>query len=415
MLAGEHYKKWVTGRGETTQLSLGRNVAHALGRILSRVDVAALGATLQVFLISRLVLALVTYLAMAFHPSVFGFHHASSPTFWDAWYQWDTRWYVRVARIGYVWHDLQHWSSVAFFPLYPALIFTLVTIIPISAKLGALVVSNLMFFVAVFFLYRLVRRDFGCDVATRAVWYISVFPTALFFFAGYSEAPFLLWTVLSITAMRQRRWAQAGFWGFLASATRSQGLVLMVPFVVEVIEAYGWRWWMHWRSIWIALIPMGCAVLALIMQAQFANPLLFVESQRAWHRTTTWPWTGIWLTLHRIPLNHIASMRPAHNLIELCSVMLFIGLILVGWRYLPRSYSLYSAFSLLVILLNPASLDNYYLPLMSTSRLCLALFPCFITLAIIGRNATVDRLVSMAGPALLAVFTVMFLQGGWVA
>ncbi|MDB5075345.1 MAG: hypothetical protein JWO42_1524 [Chloroflexi bacterium] len=415
MLADQRYEKSYGGQEETSQAPLKRDIGHAPLRLLARLDIEALGAALRVFVISRVVLVFVTYLAMAFHPSVFGYHHASSATFWDAWYQWDTRWYVRVARGGYQWHDLQHWSTVVFFPLYPALIFTLVAIIPMSAKLAALVVSNLMFLAALFFLFRLARREFGSAVANRTVWYMAIFPTAMFFFAGYSESPFLLWTVLSISSMRQRRWALAGFWGFFAAATRSQGLVLMVPFAVEVLEAYGRRWWMHWRSLWIALIPLGCAVLALIMQARFANPLLFVESQRAWHRTTTWPWTGIRLTLNRIPLNHIASARPAHNLIELCSALLFIVLVIVGWRLLPRSFSLYATFSLLLILVNPASLDNYYLPLMSTSRLCLALFPCFITLAILGRNFTIDRLVSTAGPALMAVFTIIFLQGGWVA
>jgi hypothetical protein len=94
---------------------------------------------------------------------------------------------------------------------------------------------------------------------------------------------------------------------------------------------------------------------------------------------------------------------------------LFGGLIAAGWRTLPRAFSWYSLLSLLLILISPAALDNYYLPLMSTSRLCLALFPCFITLAMYGDREMVDRLVTSMGPALLAVFTIIFLQGAWVA
>jgi hypothetical protein len=90
-------------------------------------------------------------------------------------------------------------------------------------------------------------------------------------------------------------------------------------------------------------------------------------------------------------------------------------LIVLGWRALPRSFSLYAAASLLLILINPAALDGYAEPLMSTSRLCLTIFPCFITLALLGRRESLDRLVTTLGPALLALFTLMFLQGAWVA
>jgi Gpi18-like mannosyltransferase len=415
MLADERDTEWYGARGEVEQPRLTKHSSRIPTKLLAHVDAAALAATIQAFAISRLLLALVTYLAMAFHPSVWGYHHASSSTFWDAWYQWDSRWYVRVARVGYEWHDPQHWSSVAFFPFYPALIWVLVTVIPVSAKLGAIIVSNAAFFGALFFLFRLVRREFGDEIAGRTIWYLSIFPTALFFFAGYSESPFLLWTVLSVSAMRQRQWAMAGLWGFFAAATRSQGLLLVVPFAVEVVQVYGRRWWQQWRSLWVVLIPGGAAVLALIMQALFANPMAFIESQRAWHRTLALPWDGVLLSINKIPLNKIAFPRPAHNLIELCAVALFVALIVVGWRRVPLSFSLYSTFSMLLMLMNPAILDNYYLPLMSSSRLCLALFPCFITLAIIGRNRAIDRLVTTLGPGLLAVFTIVFLQGAWVA
>jgi hypothetical protein len=151
------------------------------------------------------------------------------------------------------------------------------------------------------------------------------------------------------------------------------------------------------------------------MQIHFNNALLFLQIQHAWHRETTWPWVGIWHTLQRLPLNHIASGDPAHNLIELASVCGFALLIWLGRRRLPLSFTLYALVSLLMILFNPAVLADYYLPLMSSSRLCLALFPCFITLAIYGERELVDRAVTTFGPALMAIFAIMFLQGAWVA
>jgi Gpi18-like mannosyltransferase len=403
--------------------------------LVARVDSAALAATMQAFTVSRIVLVAVTYLAMALHPEIWGHDHPSSKSFWDAWYQWDARWYVRVARAGYHWHDFHHWASVAFFPFYPILILILVTVLPVSTKLVAIIISNALFFAALYALFRLVRREVNGEIAGRTVFYLSVFPTALFFFAGYSESPFLLWSILSIAAMRQRRWAWAGIWGCLAAATRSQGLVLAVPFLVEWWAAYGPRRYtlvdqvgtarkllitgLRWRDLaqvlWLGLIPAGWILLALYMQGRFSNPFLFIQEQAAWHRTTAWPWEGLWLSLQHISWQHMATPTSAHNLIELLTVLLFTALIALGWRQLPRSFSLYAIVSLLLILATPASLDNYYLPLMSTSRLCLAIFPCFVTLAIRGSWEPLDRLVTTLGPALLAIFTVVFLQGAWVA
>src|SRR5690242_9150020 len=60
-------------------------------------DRAALVAATQTFTVTRVLMIVVTFLAMAFHPDVWGADHPSSPTFWDAWYQWDARWYLRVA------------------------------------------------------------------------------------------------------------------------------------------------------------------------------------------------------------------------------------------------------------------------------------------------------------------------------
>lgn len=411
MFVDESYSPRV---GDATE-RLARLMVAARTRLLTRVDAHALVAAAQAFAVSRLLLIVVTYVAMALHPSVWGHDHPSSPTFWDAWYQWDARWYVRVARSGYHWQDLSHWSSVAFFPLYPIIIFFTVTVIPVSTKLIAILISNAMFFGAMYALYRLVDREFNRELAKRTVFYISLFPTALFFFAGYSESPFLLWSVLCVSSMRRRHWVRAGIFGGLAAATRSQGLALMVPFAYELWSVYGTRWRGLIRGAWIGLIPSGWGILACFMQVQFDNPLLFVQIQRAWHRTMAWPWDGIWMTLIRINLNKIASVDVAHNILELSCVLGFAALIAAGWGKMPRSFSLYALASFATIILSPAILDNYYLPLMSSSRLLLALFPCFITLAMLGKNEMVDRMVTTLGPGLMAVFTIVFLQGAWVA
>jgi hypothetical protein len=378
-------------------------------------DQAALLAAAQTFTVTRVLLVVVTFLAMAFHPDVWGAAQPSSSTLWDAWYQWDARWYVRVAAGGYHFTDMLHWSSVAFFPLYPLLIHT-VAILPFSRKLLGILITNICFFIAIYVLYGLVRREFNREIATRTLFYISTFPTAIFFFAGYSEGTFLLFSVLAVAAMRRRGWLWAAIWCGLASATRSQGILLFIPFAVELGQAYRLRWDSLPKWLLLSAVPCGWIGFAVYLQTRFGNGLLFISSQRAWHRTTTWPWTGVWKTLTSLPWHHLAAPIPAHNIIDLCTVAIFGALIWLGWKSLPLSFNLYAAAYLGSVLVNPAILDGYYAPLMSVSRLCLVIFPCFITLARLGmRNTMVDRLVSNLNPALMALFAVIFLQGAWVA
>ena len=399
-----------------SSLQLPRTIAWRahLERLAARMDRAALQAAAVAFVLSRLVLLGAGYCATAFRLSVAGHPALSWRAPWLAWDQWDAVWFVRIAQHGYQWHGAYQFSSVAFFPVFPILIALLHTVLGAPYTLASMVIANATFAASLYILHILVREQWGPAVATRTVLYISLFPTALFFFAGYSEGPYLLWSLLCLVALRRKHWGWAALWGFLAAGTRSMGLALLAPFALELWQAYGRERIGH-RWLWLAVVPCSIGLYALYLGARFGNPLLFDRAQRAWHRTTTWPWRGVLATLHDISPAHLASYRSAHNLAALLALVGFAALIAAGWHRLPRAFSIYAGIALLMTLLNPAILDNYYLPLRSMPRFCLVLFPCFITLAIAGEHPLVDRLMMALGPAGLAILAIVFLQGGWVA
>jgi hypothetical protein len=62
----------------------------------------------------------------------------------------------------------------------------------------------------------LIARDFEPVVARRTVLLISIFPSAFFLFAPFTEALFLALAVWCIAMARERRWLLAGALGFLA-------------------------------------------------------------------------------------------------------------------------------------------------------------------------------------------------------
>ncbi|MHB8170231.1 MAG: mannosyltransferase family protein [Thermincolia bacterium] len=112
---------------------------------------------------------------------------------------WDGRWFIRVATEGYT------VKSAAFFPLYPSLIKMLQNL-GIEPHVGALLISNIAFFLILVVFYHLLSRDYDHQVAVRSLWYLSLFPTAFFFSALYSESLYLLFVLLTMYLGRSRRW-----------------------------------------------------------------------------------------------------------------------------------------------------------------------------------------------------------------
>ncbi|MGH7801612.1 MAG: glycosyltransferase family 39 protein [Thermodesulfobacteriota bacterium] len=120
------------------------------------------------------------------------------PSLLDIWNNWDSQSYLDIAKNGYRKFGDEMWVRIVFFPLYPFFI-RLFALVLKNYELSALVVSNLAYVVACFYLYRLVLRSYTEEAAIRSVLYMSVFPTAYFFHAGYTEcfSPLNDWTELS--------------------------------------------------------------------------------------------------------------------------------------------------------------------------------------------------------------------------
>ena len=131
----------------------------------------------------------------------------------NAWNRWDSGHFTYIAIHGY---DAA-WRT-AFFPLFPLLEgIPSLLIKHLDPFITGLIVSNLADLVILIVLYRLVQEDFDRNQAYRTVLYLSVFPTAFFFAAAYTESIFLCLILLSFYHMRQSHWWLAGLFGFLAS------------------------------------------------------------------------------------------------------------------------------------------------------------------------------------------------------
>ena len=216
---------WGTLLAPSASGGTGRAAAFAVSAfVLAKLAVAArFNRTVRdvslTFVMTRLPMIAIAELAAMVIGQRPGVHYAASANpLLAVWGRWDAEHYLRIAGQGYF------GTEPAFFPLYPLLI-RIVSGFTGSLLVAGLIVSNTASFLSLLYLYKLVEHEYNRHVAQRATFFVSIFPTAIFFSAVYSESLFLFLTVASFYYVRERRWLMAGVFGFFAALTRSEGVL----------------------------------------------------------------------------------------------------------------------------------------------------------------------------------------------
>lgn len=327
--------------------------------------------------------------------------------------RWDTGFYLSIATEGYTYQGAPL-PSVAFFPLLPLLIRAVNTLVG-DPLIAGLLITNTALLGAMMLFYRLVEAEWGAATASRAVWYLLIFPTSFFGSAIYSESLFLLSSIGALYLARKGYWAGAAVFGIGAALTRLVGVIVAPMLLVE--------WWMQrrrrpveQRPSWAALlapalVPAGTAAYMLYLQRTFGDPFAFANAAAAWGRTARPPWLTISELLQPPAEGWLAALQAGtlhlDNWIDLLTVGFFLALALVLLYQLRWSEGLFVLFGALI----PFSSGL----LMSQRRYMWVLFPAFILLARWGERSWVDRLITTASLLALALFTVLFANWYWVA
>lgn len=323
------------------------------------------------------------------------------------WGRWDAVHYLDIATHGYQGFDM------AFFPLYPFLI-RIVGALAGNHLVAGLLISNAAFFFGLLFLYKLLEHEYDRPVARRAIFYVSVFPTAVFFSAVYSESLFFMLTVASFYYMRAHRWWLAGAIGFFAALTRVEGVLLTIPFAIEWITS-SWPALRHGgrerAMAFVNLAPVALIVCGLLVYMAYlwvlrADPLYFSHVQIHWNRHFAMPWVSVYNAFHKIAIA-TSGQTVATQALELAFTFLMIGVLAFGFLSLRPSYIAYMGLSVLAPMCTSS--------LMSMPRFALVLFPMFAILARWGERPWVNNVILAFSLPLLGLFTVLFADWYWVA
>lgn len=389
---------------------------------------------LVLFGVSRVAFVLVTYVGyILIQAPKYSAQSVGVAGVYRSWDQWDALRYLYIAAHGYTaTRGYSGASLTAFFPLYPVLIGILTA--PFHGHgtyTVGLLLSNLAFCGALLLLRPLVATRWGDSVADRSVLCLTIFPTALYTFAPYNESLFLLFSLACFLCLERRRWALAGALGALAVLTRAAGILLLIPFAYE--------WWRARRGdgsssaltisdpqsvarasplnlLWALLIPAGLGLYAAYCGTRFGDPLSFMHAQVHWNRELTWPWLGLWWQVVGLAQAAPASFFQVHDLVDLSATVLFLALLVGGWRKLPRAQSLYFGALLLLIVSEPGGVGSHLQDaLSSNARFVLEMFPGFIVLALwLEERPRWQQPMTLTFTTLLATLSVVFILGRWL-
>jgi hypothetical protein len=374
-------------------------------------DRIRLGAKTVLLILAAAVLSRVVLLVLSWGAAhVSGYGGPLSQT----WSRWDAMQYLRIATQGYF--DAQEgWIRIVFFPLYPAVVW-LTRLIVIDEHIAALLVSWLCLGGACVYLYKLVLADADEKAARRAVKYLLIFPVTVFLGAPFSESMFLFLSLACLYHARTGRFWLACAAGALAALTRSVGVLLAVPVLLEMLNAHAlvppfWRQSTAEKLKAVAgkapallLIPLGTVAYLLMNLALTGDAFTFLVMQgEKWSQSF-----GSFANTLNVTFGQLAGDWSIKDKLLLWGSQLAV--LLLGGAFLPvMAKKLHTSHSVYAI----AYLFVVFAPtwLLSGFRYYMGLAVVFVAIAMLIRRRWANTAVTAVFALLMPVYTYAFTLG----
>jgi hypothetical protein len=325
-------------------------------------------------------------------PEQFTVFGTTSP-FWDTFARYDTGYFQDIAWGGYAPAPGGR-SNIAYFPVYPLLIRWIGELFGHHHAiyyLTAVGIAWVSFVLAMVVLYYLARLDLPEEPSQRAVLLMTIFPFSFFYGVAYSEATFILFTLLAFYLFRTKRFVLGGICGGIATATRVPGILIWPALA-----------WIAWRTAapsreervralaGLVLVSSGFLAYSAYIYSLTGNPLEWAATLQRWGY---YPGGSPWMAPVKLvrmlathPYQYLAGdrMAPYDMLYGLTGILFVLSIPFVWIRFGAG----YGVFMLL----------NLYLPFSSgvfegIGRYCSVLFPAFIWFATLRPGVAATGLV----------------------
>ncbi len=262
----------------------------------------------------------------------------------------------------------------------------------------------------------MVTEFFDESFAKTSLFYLILFPTSFYLIAPYTESIFLALSLVVIYFSLKRNWLIAGIVCGIAALTRVQGLLLIIPILVEGFIAYKKS---RDKKIILRLIlailfaPMTYGIYCLYVRYGLLADWPWTTLSSFWGQHFGWPWEGIIGNLSALFDNDtdIDVTMPIIKLLTVIVTLFAIFFCYKARRKLPLSISIYS-FAVMILAL--CKVDNQSL-MVSTMRYLLPVFPIFIGQAMVMDKKWMKILYFAFGVGVNLVFIIFNYWWIWVA
>lgn len=287
---------------------------------------------------------------------------------------WDGNWYLRIVSDGYphfipdgVTYDMAP-ARAAFFPAYPTLVRIVDKFLPGGPTTTGVLINIVLgaVFVAIFGYIAL--QLFGAGPARHAVILLCLFPGSFVLSYVYSEALLLAVAAACLWALYRERWLVAGLLAAVGTATRPNGLALVLACLVA--SAIAIRSKRAWKSlISVALAPVGFIGFMIFLRHHTGENLPWFRVQsEAWREGTSFGGAAVSNTVEFLlhPLSSPTNVLTAASLVA-------IGVLLwSAWRHRMPAPMLAYSLGILFLMLLPETVT-------ARPRFVFTAFPLFMS------------------------------------
>jgi hypothetical protein len=344
------------------------------------------------------------------------------------WFHFDGGWYRTIFTEGYSYHGPDVPSTVAFFPAYP-LAMRVVGLVVSEPIVAGMVVTFASGLGATCLLHRWSADRFGERTARVTVLVLLLYPFSYYLFgAVYPQALYLVAALGAFVLLERDHTVLAGLVGAVASATRPEGIAIVVGLVAVLV---------HKRSrsgtplrpgdAGVLLSAAGVGAWCAYLWARFGDPLLFATVQQAWaaeQGPATWFKLPLFDRVAQVPgwVGDVLAGTTAHDpdpwarlaftatlVLHAALLVAAVALTVVVFRRLGWGYGLYTAVALAIPVIGSENLHGM-------GRFALAAFPCFAVAGdLLVRHRSVARVWLPASGVLLVFLTSAFARGHFLA
>lgn len=319
------------------------------------------------------------------------------------WNRWDAPHYMYIAEHGYT-SVGDPANFIVFQPLFPFLTKATALLVP-NYALAGITLSIVLFVFGGLLFFNIIKHYFDKKTAWYSIIILSLFPTAYFFNAPYTESTFFFFSVLLLYLALNKKWLMASLAGGMTVLTRHVGLFLFIPLFFE---------WVKDKNKKVYALPFlpiafigAVAVYLYINYALFGNPFQFNTTLREhWYKYPKPFWESIygsWLAVRTWPPTNYSIMI---GLAEALPATIAVILIPVIFKLKKFGWGLF--YTVYVIFICSTSF------LMSTPRYLMVAFPLIVLFARISTKYPVFfYLWLLVSTSLLSFFSLQFISGQW--